>query len=136
MIVLTPVIMLPLLFSYTLPWVYLGPLYHLYMGFPGGSDGKASALNVGDPGSIPWSGRSPEEEKWQPTPVLLPRKFHGWRSLVGYKAHPWMEEPGGLQRVGHDSTTWHVSSVVFFRVLQGNSTNRIYKSIERGILKS
>ena len=21
--------------------------------------------------------------KWQPTPVLLPRKFHGWRSLVG-----------------------------------------------------
>ena len=22
--------------------------------------------------------------KWQPTPVLLPGKFHGWRSLVGY----------------------------------------------------
>ena len=22
--------------------------------------------------------------KWQPTPVLLPRKFHGWKSLVGY----------------------------------------------------
>ena len=27
------------------------------MGFPGGSDGKASAYNAGDPGSIP--GRSP-----------------------------------------------------------------------------
>ena len=25
--------------------------------------------------------------KWQPTPVPLPRKFHGWRSLVGYS--PW-----------------------------------------------
>ena len=25
--------------------------------------------------------------KWQPTPVLLPRKSHGWRSLVGYS--PW-----------------------------------------------
>ena len=25
--------------------------------------------------------------KWQPTPVLLPEKFHGWRSLVGYS--PW-----------------------------------------------
>ena len=25
--------------------------------------------------------------KWQPTPVLLPGKFHGWRSLVGYS--PW-----------------------------------------------
>ena len=25
--------------------------------------------------------------KWQPTPVLLPGKFHGWSSLVGYS--PW-----------------------------------------------
>ena len=31
------------------------------MGFPGGSDGKESACNVGDPGSIPESGRSPGE---------------------------------------------------------------------------
>ena len=28
-------------------------------GFPGGSDGKASACNAGDLGSIPGSGRSP-----------------------------------------------------------------------------
>ena len=25
---------------------------------------------------------------WQPTPVLLPRKSHGWRSLAGYS--PWV----------------------------------------------
>ena len=25
--------------------------------------------------------------KWQPTPVLLPGKFHGWRNLIGYS--PW-----------------------------------------------
>ena len=25
--------------------------------------------------------------KWQPTPVLLPGKSHGWKSLVGY--NPW-----------------------------------------------
>ena len=30
-------------------------------GFPGGSEGKASAYNVGAPGSIPGSGRSPRE---------------------------------------------------------------------------
>ena len=30
-------------------------------GFPGGSDGKASARNAGDPGSIPRSGRSSRE---------------------------------------------------------------------------
>ena len=29
------------------------------MAFPGGSDGKVSAYNVGDLGSIPGSGRSP-----------------------------------------------------------------------------
>ena len=33
----------------------------LRLGFPDGSDGKESACNVGDPGSIPWSGRSPGE---------------------------------------------------------------------------
>ena len=32
------------------------------MDFPGGSDGKASAYTVGDPGSIPGSGRSLEKE--------------------------------------------------------------------------
>ena len=33
-----------------------------------------------------------------PTPVLLPGKSHGWRSLVGYS-------PRGSQRVGHDWAT-------------------------------
>ena len=28
--------------------------------------------------SFPW------RRKWQPTPVLLPGKSHGWRSLAGY----------------------------------------------------
>ena len=28
--------------------------------------------------------------KWQPTPVLLPGKSHGQRSLIGY--HPWGHE--------------------------------------------
>ena len=26
----------------------------------------------------------PWRRKWQPTPVFLPGKFHGWRSLVGW----------------------------------------------------
>ena len=33
----------------------------VYMDFPGSSDGKASACNAGDLGSIPGSGRSPGE---------------------------------------------------------------------------
>ena len=35
-------------------------------GFPGGSDGKASVCNVGDPGSIPGLGRSPGDENGNP----------------------------------------------------------------------
>ena len=35
-------------------------------GFPGGSDGKESACNVGDPGSIPGSGRSSGEGNGYP----------------------------------------------------------------------
>ena len=38
----------------------------LMWGFPGGSEGKASAYNVGDLGSIPGSGRSPGEGNGNP----------------------------------------------------------------------
>ena len=55
--------------------------------FPGSSDDQVSASNVGDPGSVPGLERFPWRRKWQPTPVLLPGKFHGRRSLVGYS--PW-----------------------------------------------
>ena len=35
----------------------------------------------------PWVGKIPWKRKWQPTPVFLPRKFRGQRSLAGYS--PW-----------------------------------------------
>ena len=34
-----------------------------------------------------WVGKIPWRRKWQPTPVFLPWKSHGQRSLVGYS--PW-----------------------------------------------
>jgi len=37
-----------------------------FLDFPGGSDGKVSAYNVGDPGSILGSGRSPGEGNGNP----------------------------------------------------------------------
>ena len=51
-------------------------------GFLGGSDGKESAGNAGDPGSIPGLGRFPWRRKWQPAAVFLPGEFHGQRSLA------------------------------------------------------
>ena len=49
--------------------------------------GKASACNVGDPGLIPGSGRSPVEGNGNPLQHSLPGKSHGQRSLIGYS--PW-----------------------------------------------
>ena len=51
------------------------------------SEGKASACNLGELGSIPGSGRSPGEGNGQPALVFLPGKSHGLRFLVGYS--PW-----------------------------------------------
>ena len=43
----------------------------------------ANAGDTRDPSSIPgWE--DPLRRKWQLTPVFLPGKFHGQRSLVGY----------------------------------------------------
>ena len=38
-------------------------------------------------GLDPWVRKIPWRRKWQPTPVFLPRKFQGQRSLAGYS--PW-----------------------------------------------
>ena len=57
------------------------------MGFPGGSDGKESACNVG--AWIQSLGQEdPLRRKWVPTPVFFPGEFHGQRSLAGYS--PWI----------------------------------------------
>ena len=61
------------------------------MGFPGGSEGKESACNAGDSGSIPGLGRFP----W--TPIFLPGETHGQRSLVGYG--PWGPKESDAERL-------------------------------------
>ena len=56
------------------------------VGSPSGSDGKASAYNVGDLGSIPGLGRSPEEGNATHSRIIA-WKIPLQRSLVGYS--PW-----------------------------------------------
>ena len=53
----------------------------------GGSDGKESICQCRRPKFDPWVGKIPWRKEWPPTPVLLPGKSHGQRSLVGYS--PW-----------------------------------------------
>ena len=40
----------------------------------------------------PWIGKISWRRAWQPTPVFLPGKFHGQKSLVGYS--PWGRKIG------------------------------------------
>ena len=47
-------------------WRFLETFYSLSEAFLGGSDGKVSAYNAGDPGSIPGSGRSSGEGNGNP----------------------------------------------------------------------
>ena len=74
--------------------------------FPGGPDGKESACNAGDPGSIPGSGRSPGEKEWLQTPVFWPGEFHGQRSLAGYS--PW-----GSKDLDMTKTLTHYSLCIY-----------------------
>ena len=62
-------------------------LHYSIFYFPGGSDGKSICLQCGRPGFHPWVRKIPWRRKQQPTPVLLPGKSHGQRSLVDYS--PW-----------------------------------------------
>ena len=55
--------------------------------FHGGLDSKSICTKCGSPGFDPWVRKILWRRKWQPTPILLPGKSHGWRSLVGY--NPW-----------------------------------------------
>ena len=86
-------------------------------GFPGGSDGKRVCLQCGRLGFDPWVRKFSWRRKWQPTPVLLPGKSHGQRSLAGYS--PWGCKRFG-QRVGYGLSrqlkpdiyfTWYRTSV-------------------------
>ena len=70
-------------------------LLSIMMGFPGGSDGKESACNAGDPGSIPGLGRPLGEENSNPLQYSCLENsmdIGAWQATVH----------GGLQRVRHE----------------------------------
>ena len=61
----------------------------VFLGFPGGSDGKESTCNEGDPSSIPGLGSSLEKGTAAHSSILA------WRI-------PWTVQSMASQRVGHD----------------------------------
>ena len=59
-------------------------IWYFDMGFPGGSDYKEYACNVGDLGSISGLGRFPGEGNGNSLQYSCLENPHGQRSLVGY----------------------------------------------------
>ena len=67
------------------PFVQIRKAYPFSSSFPGGSDGKESACNAGDPGSIPGLGRSPGEGNGNPLQYSClenPTDRGAWRATV------------------------------------------------------
>ena len=103
--------------------------HHDYLvcgGFPGSARGKEPACQCRGHGFDPWIGKI-LWRRWQSTPVFLPGKSHGQRSLEGYSpwsqkswtrlsththththTHtPWRATVHGVKRVGHDWACTH-----------------------------
>ena len=82
----------------------------LAMDFPSGSDGKASASNVGDPGSVPGLGRFPGEGNGNPLQYCCLEK--------SMDRGAWWARVRGVSRVGRDWAT-NTSFAVASRVETG-----------------
>ena len=70
--------------------------------------------------SIPELGRFHWSRKWQPTPVFLPGKFHGQRSLVGYSQWGCKE----LDTTEHARTHTHTQSQLIYQDPQNKRTTQ------------
>ena len=94
-----------ILFSGYLPSSRIVGSYDTIKGFPGGTSGKQTACQCRRHkrcGFDSWVGKIPWRRKWQPTPIFLPGKFHGQRSL------------GGLQFMGFQKSQTQLSTMAFF----------------------
>ena len=78
-------------------WLHIYKVVSHHMGLPWWHVGKEPACQCKRPGFDPCVGKIPLEKE-TPTPVFLPGKSHGQRSLVGYG--PWSRK-----RTRHDLAT-------------------------------
>ena len=93
-------------------------------GFSGGSDGKESTCRR--PRFDPWVRKIPWRREWQPTPVFLPGKSHGQRSLASYR--PWGHKESDMT----EGLT--LSLLTFIRPIQSEgseSTNVILRNCSK-----
>ena len=112
-------------------WFIINWLVRQMVGFPGGSDGKESACNAGDLGSIPGLGRSPGEGKGYPFQYY-------WAFLVSQmiKNPPAMWETWVWPLDWEDPLEWGMathSSILAWRILMDR---RVWRATVHGVTKS
>ena len=88
------------------------------MGFPGGSDGKESACDAGNPGSIPGSGRSFGEGNGNPHQYSYLESSMNRGAWRGYS--PWGHMPVELMLTLSKYTKLGITHSVSFFVCYGN----------------
>ena len=84
------------------------------LGFPGRLRWWRVCLQCGRPRFDPWVGKILWRRKWQPTPVFLPGKSHGRRSLAGYSS--WEPKESDMTEQHHfhflKSLVWWASQIL------------------------
>ena len=96
------------------------------MGLPRWLRGRECACQCRRCGFYPWVRKTPWRRKWQPTPVFLPGKSHGQRSLAG-------NSPWGSHRVRHGLVTQqslaaaaNILQMLLLQVLKGIQDKNIF----------
>ena len=107
------IIALPQYFGEWCPWTWcaLHKSSQSHKLLPVCPSGKPPLIFEG-PLSLQW------RRKWQPTPVLLPGKFHGLRSLLGYS--PWRQKELDMTERLHSLTISSVRPVPNIHSLPGS----------------
>ena len=93
----------------------LSPHFLNFPCFPCGPSGKESACQYRKPkkhGLDPWIKKILQSRKWQPTPVFLPGKYHGQRSLHS-AAHARGLGKKNLDFAGHTQSLLHTLLQLF-----------------------
>ena len=106
----------------------------ILLGFPGGSVVKN--LTCRRPRFNPWVEKIPWRKKWQPTPVFLPGKFHGQRSLVGYRPQGCKESDANERLNYHNSLTKFMKLILSKLRTVGTGQSQMTASVSNSILMS
>ena len=90
------------------------PPKYIVCGSPWWLSGRKLSCQCRTHWSNPWVGKIPWRRKWQPTPVFLPGKSHGQRSLGGYS--PGVAKESDMMYQLNDNTTCNILGENYFLV--------------------